>query len=148
MESVWFRTKDGDRALIAVYEKHYSSYHYKDGRIRTQCIGPGEVIALSTWERDAFFVWRNFIDDCIDERTGERQAGVNNAIFANHSKHLSSELIRQACAVANVAWPNQRRYTYVDPKKIKSTNPGFCYLKAGWNRCGKTKSGLLILEKT
>ena len=141
MIPIWWLTKDGDRDLIAAYEQHYSCYDYKDGRKRTQCIGPGEVIALRTLAGDAFFVWRKFIDD-------SGQQGVNNAIFINKSDYLSSELIGQACAVADVAWPNQRRYTYVDTKKIRPTNPGFCYLKAGWRRCGFTKSGLMVLEST
>lgn len=146
---VWWRTKDGDEYLIEAYEQHYSCYHYKDGRKRTQCVGPGEVYAMRTWEADAFFVWRKFIDDCINVETGERQHGVNNAIFINKrkDKYLSSDLIRQADAVADVAWPNQRHYTYVDASKIRSTNAGFCYLKAGWRKCGKTKGGLIILEK-
>jgi len=44
-------------------------------------------------------------------------------------------------------WPPQRLYTTVNPRKIKSTNPGFCFLCAGWRRCGFTESGLIILEK-
>lgn len=140
MQAVWWLTKDGDRDLLAAYETHYSAYRYKDGRKRSQCIGPGQTIVLRTLDGTAFFVWRKFIDD-------SGQQGVNNAIFINRSEYLSSELIRQACAIADIAWPNQRRYTYVDPKKVRSTNPGFCYLKAGWQRCGMTKSGLMILER-
>jgi hypothetical protein len=30
---------------------------------------------------------------------------------------------------------------------VRSTNPGFCFLVAGWRRCGRTKGGLLILER-
>lgn len=141
-ETVWYRSKDGDHYLLDAYEKHYSCYHYRDGRRRTQCVGPGECFVLRTWDADAFFVWRKFIDD-------SGQIGVNNAIFINQrpDRYLSSELIRSACAVADIAWPNQRRYTYVDASKVKSTNPGFCYIKAGWQRCGVTPRGLIIFEK-
>lgn len=38
-------------------------------------------------------------------------------------------------------------YTYVNPEKVRSSNPGFCFLVAGWQRCGRTRSGLLILER-
>jgi hypothetical protein len=93
------------------------------------------------------FVWRRFLDDCIDQRTGERQAGVNCAVFRNESEHLSSELIRQADAIADVLWPDLRHYTYVNSKKVASKNPGFCFLKAGWRRCGITKGGLLVFER-
>jgi hypothetical protein len=34
----------------------------------------------------------------------------------------------------------------VNPCRIRSTNPGFCFLAAGWSRCGQTNSGLIVLE--
>jgi hypothetical protein len=37
--------------------------------------------------------------------------------------------------------------TYVDRKKVRSSNPGFCFLAAGWRRCGTTRSGLEVLER-
>lgn len=140
-ELLWWGTKDGDFSLLDSYERHYSAYKYKDGRKRSQCVGPGEVIALRTLDGDAHFVWRKFIDD-----SGE--TGVNCAVFRNESAHLSSELIRQADAVADFCWIGERHYTYVNPKKIKSTNPGWCFICAGWRKTGRrTKSGLIILER-
>lgn len=93
------------------------------------------------------FVWRRFIDGCIDQRTGQRQAGINCAVFRNESPHLASELIRQADAIADATWSDRRHYTYVNSEKVASRNPGFCFLAAGWKRCGKTKGGLLIFER-
>lgn len=87
------------------------------------------------------FVWRKFIDD-------SGQDGVNCAVFRNESPHLSSELIRQADAVADFAWPGERHYTHVDQARVRSANPGFCFMAAGWKRCGVTKSGLIVLEKS
>jgi len=59
----------------------------------------------------------------------------------------SSDLIRSAMALAWQRWPGERLYTYVNPRFVKSANPGYCFLMAGWHRCGKTKSReLLILE--
>lgn len=147
MTPLWWLTKDGDRSCLAMYERHYSAYRYRDGRRRNQFVGPGEWIVLRTSAADAFFVWRNFIDDCIDERTGKPQEGINCAAFRNETSHQSSELIRQSDAIAYCAWPHPRHYTYVDTKKVRSRNPGFCFIMAGWRRCGWTKSGLLILEK-
>ena len=123
----WWLTKDGDATLLALYEEHYSCYEYKDGRERSQFVGPGESIVLRTDRGDAGFVWRRFIDD-----SGQR--GVNCAFFRNKSEIQSSELVRQADAVADFAWPGARHYTYVDPKGIRSTNPGFCFMAAGWER--------------
>lgn len=87
------------------------------------------------------FVWRKFIDD-------SGQEGVNCAVFRNEGPVLSSELIRQADAIADFVWPRERHYTYVDPKAVRSTNPGFCFVAAGWRKCGMTKGGLLIFERT
>jgi hypothetical protein len=39
-------------------------------------------------------------------------------------------------------------YTYVNGRKVKSANPGYCFKRAGWRTCGKTAGGLIILEKT
>ena len=32
-------------------------------------------------------------------------------------------------------WPGERLFTYVDPNKVRSFNPGYCFLRAGWDRC-------------
>jgi len=139
-EPLWWLTKDGDKACLAMYERHYSAYRYQDGRKRTQFVGPGEKVVLRTEEADAVWVWRNFHDD-------SGQQGVNCAVFRNESGHRSSCLIRQADSIADCLWPDSRHYTYVNPERLASTNPGFCFLKAGWRRCGHTGSGLLIMER-
>ena len=149
VEPVWWVTKDGDLDCQEMYERHYSCNRYLDGRRERdkRFVGPGEKFVLRTELGNAMFVWRLFVDDCIDQRTGERQAGVNCAVFRNESAHLSSDLIRQADAIADVLWPHLRHYTYVNGQKVASANPGFCFLKAGWRRCGVTKGGLLVLER-
>ena len=140
MEPLWWLTKDGDKDCLAMYERHYSCYSYADGRLRTQFVGPGEKVVLRTERADAMWVWRKFIDD-------SGQQGINCAVFRNESVHQSSRLICQADSIADVLWPNSRHYTYVNPERVASSNPGFCFLKAGWQRCGRTKGGLLIMER-
>ena len=140
----WWVTKDGDDYVRELFDRHYSR---RFGCKSKQFIGPGEHIVLRTWECDAIFAWRKFIDGCIDERTGKPQAGVNCCFFRNESEIKSSILIRQADAIADFCWPGLWHYTYVNAAKVKSINPGYCFKKAGWKRCGLTKSGLLILEK-
>src|SRR3990172_7654561 len=95
---------------------------------------------LLTLNCDALFAWRKFID-----MSG--QVGINCSVFRNESPILSSTLILEAERHAWARWPGQRLYTYVKAAAIRSTNPGYCYQIAGWSKCGKTKSGLLILEK-
>lgn len=144
---LWWITKDGDASCLAMYERHYSAHKYRDGRRRVLFCGPGEKLVLRTSSADAVFVWRKFVDDCIDQRTGERQSGINCAVFRNESPHKSSELIRQADAIADCCWTGARHYTYVDPKKTRGGNPGFCFMRAGWRKCGTTKGGLIVLER-
>jgi hypothetical protein len=134
---LWWITKDGDTDILCLYRRHYSA---RRGQRISQFVGPGEHIVLRTEAADAMFVWRKFIDD-------SGQVGVNCAVFRNESNHQSSEFIRQADAIADFCWPGLRHYTFVRAEAVKSKNPGFCFLKAGWQRCGKTKGGLLILER-
>lgn len=134
----WWLTRDGDPVGLALYERHYSC---KSGiRKVALFVGPREKVVLRTWNGDALWAWRSFKDD-----TG--QEGINCAIFRNESNTQSSRLIREADAIADFLWPHQRHYTYVDPEEVESRNPGYCFIVAGWKRCGKTKRALLILER-
>lgn len=147
MQPLWWVTKDGNLDCLDLYLRHYSSEKANrepgDGDL---FVGPGDKLVLHIGGRAAF-VWRKFVDDCIDERTGQRQGGVNCAVFRNETEHLSSQLVEQADAIADAVWTDRRHYTYVNREKVSSANPGYCFLMAGWRRCGVTKSGLLILER-
>jgi hypothetical protein len=136
----WLAVLDGDARARDIFNRHYSRRHYADNRKRTIFVGPGEKMVLLTPECDALFVWRKFISD-------DGQTGINCAIFQNEGKRTSSELILDAEKLAWQRWPGERLYTYVNPRKIKSTNPGYCFLKAGWSKCGTSKGGMVILEK-
>lgn len=141
--SSWVETKDADPDARALQRRHYSRRVYADGRDPKKFVGPGENIVLITPECDALFVWRKFIDDAIPPQTG-----VNCAIFRNESSMLSSALILEAEVFAGNKWPGERLYTYVNASKVRrKRDPGRCFLRAGWRRCGTTKGGLVILEK-
>ena len=141
MQPLWYITKDGDEVCADLFSRHYSKYHYKDGRKPKLFCGPGFKIVLRTWEGDAMFVWKKFKDD-------SGQTGINCSIFRNESPHQSSELIRQADAIADFIWPSERHYTFVNATKVQSINPGYCFKLAGWKSCGYTKvNKLLILER-
>jgi hypothetical protein len=135
----WLEVRDGHPVVWALARGHYSAAKNSRPKIR-QCVGPGEKLVLLHRTGLAAFAWRRFIDD-------SGQQGLNNALFVNHGAGLSSQLILEAERVAWTRWPGERLYTYVDPRKVKSPNPGYCYLCAGWRRWGWTKGGLLVLEK-
>lgn len=138
----WYEIKDGDARGRAMLNRHYSANHYRDGRVVRLFVGPGEKMVLMTSDSRALFVWRRFID-----KSG--QVGVNCAVFRNEgTAMLSSDLILAAEDLARRRWPGERFYTYVNPRKIKSANPGYCFKMAGWRTCGHSKTRhLVILEK-
>jgi hypothetical protein len=150
--ALWSLTHDGDPRAYALASRHYNFHRYADGRRerpdyrnRRLFVGPGEKLVLLSRDAQALFVWRKFL-------SRDRQAGVNCALFRNEGAYCgavkSSRLILAAEAWASARWPGERLYTYVDPHKVRSRNPGYCYLVAGWRRCGVTKvNGLLVLEK-
>lgn len=137
----WVQILDGDPVAKKIFDRHYSRIFYKDGRDPKLFVGPGEKLVLITKEQDALFVWRKFQSD-------DGQLGINCAIFRNESKQLSSFLLNEAEKIAWKRWPGERLYTYVNPRKIQSKNPGFCFKSNGWKKCGVTKvNKLIILEK-
>ena len=140
----WLHAQDGDPRAYALFRRHYSTLAYKSrprGAERRFC-GPGEKMVLLTPDCNALFVWRKFVD-----KSG--QQGINCAIFRNEGPQLSSELILAAERLAWQRWPEARLYTYVNPRKVRSSNPGYCFKKAGWRVAGQTKTRKLsILEKT
>ena len=137
----WFLAVDGDEHCRSIFQRHYSFRPYADGREPKLFVGPGAKMVLITENGDALFVWRKFI-------SGDGQQGINCAVFRNESDVLSSTLILDAEEAVWTRWPKQRLFTYVNPKKIASTNPGYCFKLAGWRECGRTKwKGLVILEK-
>lgn len=137
----WVQVRDGNVIALKIFERHYSKYTYKDGRKPKLFVGPGEKIVLIGKKCDALFVWRKF-------KSADGQEGVNCSVFRNESSILSSVLLEQAEQVAKRKWPDDRLFTYVNPRKIKSINPGYCFKVNGWKICGLTKARkLLILEK-
>lgn len=144
---LWHQVRDGDPSVAAIYRRHYSCYQYADARRdrygyrnRYLVLGPGEKIVLLASDGTAIFGWRKFID-------ASGQTGVNCAFFRNEGQLQSSALILAAEKYAELRWPGERLYTYVNPSAVRSSNPGYCFMAAGWQKCGVSKGGLVILEK-
>lgn len=138
----WRQSRDGDPLGLVLHRRHYSRRRYADGRDPALFVGPGEKLVLIAHDDDALFVWRRFID-------ASGQQGINCAIFRNESPHLASAMILDAESWARDRWPGERFYTYVNPRRIRSSNPGYCFKRAGWTRCGMTRGRrpLVVLEK-
>ena len=143
----WLPIKDGDARGLALMRRHYSWHEYRDNRPRHLFVGPGQKMVLLTPGGDALFVWRKFID-------ASGQVGVNCSAFRNEGPLRSSDLIREACAIAWLRWPGERLYTYIDSQKVASGLPGYCYRRAGWRWAHdadghwlRTGSGKLVMER-
>lgn len=133
----WRLTCDGDVDARRLADRHYSR---KTIGANLFC-GPGEKMVLITVDKKAVFVWRK----C--KYRLDKQVGVECTLFRNESNILSSELIKEACIWALSRWPGERLFTYVKNKAIRSTNPGYCFQKAGWQKCGTNKyRQLTVLE--
>jgi hypothetical protein len=75
------------------------------------------------------------------------QRGYNNAIFRNESDRKSSDIILEAERAAFKKWGPNRLYTYIDPKKVRSSNPGYCFKVAGWKFVRLSAGGKHLLSK-
>lgn len=117
--------------------------HYSVKRGGDSWWSPAKMLCLTNIDRTILFVWQR----PLPEYRRDGQEGYNCTLFRNEDTRLSSEIILEAEQIVIKAWGPSRAYTYVDPTKVKSPNPGYCYLKAGWKHAGQSKSGKLLLEK-
>ena len=140
-ENPWYTIRDGDPRGRSMVDRHYSGIKGHKSRL---FMGPGEKLVLMTNDSRALFGWSKMLIERMD-----KQEGVNCTVFRNEGDMLSIWLVMMASEFAWTRWPDHRLYTYVNPEKINSTNPGFCFKKAGWTTVpGRSKkSGLVLLER-
>jgi hypothetical protein len=139
----WIQFRDGSIEAFSIFQRHYSfnSKSSRNHNNKFRIVAPGERMVLMTFQRDALFIWSR------QKFRKDGQTGINCAVFRNESKILSSELIKEVVELAKQRWGNERFFTFVNEKMIKSSNAGYCFKKAGWKICGRTKTrDYLILE--
>lgn len=140
----WLEISDGDTFAYDIFTRHYSFNNVKprDNRNSKRITGPGEKLLLISKDGMALFAWRK------EKFRSDEQQGVNCTIFRNEGKILSSILILEAEQFAWNKWNGARLFTFINPGKIKSSNPGYCFQCAGWKRAGISKARrLVIMEK-
>lgn len=142
LHGYWLASYRSDPRAAALYRRHYSAEKNAKRGIRDlNFMGPGECMVLLSSDCLAVFAWqRNVGPPRLD-----RQDGVCCTIFRNEGPVLSSVLILEACDLAWARWPGERLFTYIWDAKVRSSNPGYCFLKAGWRRCGRNADGRLTL---
>lgn len=133
----WLVTHKGDRSCRILADRHYSRQHVGAPMFTR----PGRNLVLRTAGADAVWVtWSGIRDDGM--RAWEC------TIFRNESEHLSSSMIQSAVAATLAEWgvpPPDGIITYVDQSKVRSRNPDFCFLSAGFQRIGRSKRRRLVL---
>lgn len=140
----WTRVNDGNHAAFDIFTRHYTfrKWRIRNGKNGKRMLGPGETIVLLAKDGKALFAWKK------QKYSQDGQTGINCSIFRNEGSLKSSDLILQAEVVAWKRWPGERLFTYVNARKIQSSNPGYCFKCAGWKVCGVSKAKkLIILEK-
>lgn len=139
----WQLSHRADPVALPLANVHYSRQRPASG----QFVAPGRCVVLTGLNADALWVslWQKHVDHAW------KDAWVCS-LFRNESAELSSDLIRQAIAASRFIWPavpSQGMITFVDPEKVRrKRDPGRCFVRAGFEPCGRTKGGLLAFQLT
>lgn len=130
----WFETWRADPAVAALADRHYS----RKTPGSKQFAPPGRILVLRSWRADAAWVTLWPDPQYVDHDFGD---AFTCTLFRNEGTDLSSEMITEAVAATLDRWPEgpQQFLTFVDGRKVASANPGYCFLRAGFERVGRTK---------
>jgi hypothetical protein len=139
----WRLSHRADPRALPIADRHYN--RQKIGS--PQFVPPGRCLVLLTPNADALWVtsWP-FAEYVKHEWAG---AWVCSC-FRNESAILSSDLIREAVAITRSVYgepPALGMVTFVNADKVRhKRDPGRCFVKAGFERVGKTQGGLIALQ--
>ena len=152
----WRISSSSDPAALAVvdgtgrFAEHGPHYSRRTPGSKT-FTGVGQEIVLVTEEEDA--VWAVVRQKTPAARGTGASRGRDgkedpttrriwrNMLFRNLGQRLSSELIVEATELTYQLWvekygelPAERLRTEIGMRSVKSTNPGFCYIMAGYTK--------------
>jgi len=136
---MWRRVTKFDPVGCALADRHYS--RRKPGA--PQFMPPGQTLVLVTPNEDALFGWWR-------PHPGAKLAAYNGldgwtcTIFRNEGPRLSSLLILEAERILEATGYGcgpDGLMTYIFDRKIRSTNPGYCFQMAGYQRRGRSADG-------
>lgn len=136
---MWEQVTKFDARAAQLADRHYS--RRKVGS--PQFMPPGQTVVLLTKdERAVFGWWRPHPDSGLKAMNG--LDGWTCTIFRNEGAVLSSELILEAenfLLSLNLGIGPDGFITYVFDRKIRSSNPGYCFKQAGWKVAGRSADG-------
>jgi hypothetical protein len=135
----WTVVTKANRTAVALADDHYSRQTPGSREIGP----PGQKLVLLSDDQTA--VWGSHRPaPWVNLRRMDGFEGHSCFIFRNTGPALSSILIREAVAITALRWGVGPFITYVAVDHVRSTNPGFCFVKAGFTRTGyrdQTKLG-------
>lgn len=123
----WEQVSRSDAVVRGLADRHYSRRSIGAAIVG----GPGHVLVFRSHDDRAGWItlYTEYPDDELD--------AWRCTMFRNEGPALSSALIVEAMAATAELWgtpPRDGWVTYVDTAQVRSTNPGYCFLKAGWRR--------------
>ncbi len=140
---LWWLSHRADPKAVPLADRHYTRQHPG----APQFVPPGRCMVLVTAAYEALWVTSWPFAEYV--RHAWPGAWVCS-LFRNESRHLSSEMIREAVAATRAFFgepPPLGMVTFVDAKKTRrKRDPGRCFRKAGFRPCGRTKGGLFALQ--
>ncbi len=145
-QTKWHLSHRADPRALPLANRHYTRQKIDS----PQFVPPGRCIVLLTRQSDALWVTSYPLAAYVKHAW----AGAwICSLFRNESPALASQLIVDAVAItrwhAERAWdgiPPLGMVTFVDPTRIRSDHPGYCYKRAGFVRVGTTRGGLIALQ--
>ncbi len=139
----WYRTHRADARARRLADRHYS----RKTPHAAQFAPPGRTLTLITARADAVWVSSWPLPQYVKRLFPYAWLCT---LFRNESALLSSTLIGEAVAATRFVWgeppPADGMITFVDARKVRSPNPGYCFKQAGFRPAGRTKSGLIVLR--
>lgn len=132
---VWQKRDKSDPAACALLDRHYS----RQAQGSNQVGPPGRKLILVTPDERAVWLSHWPLEGlAFDELDAWRCSAFRNE-GAFDGERLSSELIVEAMVLTAEIWlgvgehpPDDGWVTWIDTNKVSSSNPGYCFKKAGW----------------
>lgn len=141
---IWRRTWRADPRCRALADRHYT----RQSIGAAQFVPPGRCLVLHAYGDKGDALWVTSWP--FPEYVKHAWAGAwVCTLFRNEGAGLSSDLVHQAVAATHWDFgppPELGFITFIQPEKIASENPGYCFKKAGWRSDGMTIGGLICLR--
>jgi hypothetical protein len=138
-DAYWLRVPKFDRDAARLADGHYSRRTIGS----PQFMPPGQTVVLRAVDGKAVFGWWR-PDPASGIVAMNGLDGWTCTIFRNESDRRSSDLILAAeaeLAATGTDCGPDGMLTYVWDAKVRSRNPGYCFICAGWTRLGRSADG-------